>query len=130
MPYGNGSLKKRSSSHGIKHKRYMTLVPRKKNLEKVNDYRSIILCSVSYKFILLANRVLMVLPNVISSLQSAFPTNRDTHDSILSTYEILTTFSKKCNEKAYMALLEEDYDRLEWDFIKTVSYGLIGLFNA
>lgn len=48
-----------------KKKTHITLIHKKKNFEKINDFKPINLCNVSYKFISkpLANRLRMVLPN-------------------------------------------------------------------
>lgn len=46
------------------NKTNITLIPKKNNPEKVNDYIHISFCNVFYKFIsnLMANRLLLVLP--------------------------------------------------------------------
>lgn len=63
--------------------------------EKISNYQPINLCKVSYKFIskLLDNGPRMLLPKIISLLQSAFASNRDINDNIVITDEILTTLS-------------------------------------
>lgn len=53
---------------------------------------------------LLANRLRVVHPNIISSRQSAVVLHRDIHDNILLAHVILTTFSINCSRGGYMLL--------------------------
>lgn len=75
----------------------ITYIPKKENPMKVNDFRSISLYSVSYKFIskLLTNRLRKYIPKIISPLHSAFAPDRDVHDNILVTHEIFSNFHRK-----------------------------------
>lgn len=56
------------------NKTHITLIPKNDNPRKVSDCRRISLCNVTYKLILklLANRLHLVLPKLISASHSAF----------------------------------------------------------
>lgn len=87
-------------------KTHTMLILGKENLKEVNNYRAIILCNVSYKFILkiLANRLGMVILKLISSLRSAFDPNRVIHDNVLVAHEILSMLLRKCKKRGYIAV--------------------------
>ena len=53
---------------------FIALIPKVKNLISITDFRPISLCNVIYKIIskVLANRLKIILPHIISPFQSAF----------------------------------------------------------
>ncbi|KAL9681439.1 hypothetical protein QQ045_013222 [Rhodiola kirilowii] len=102
----------------------LIVLPKVKQVEKVEDLRSISLCNVVMKLItkVLANRLKMVLPEIISHNQSAFIEGRLITDNILIAHEISHCMKAKNRQKTgFMSLkldMSKAYDRIEWKFLE------------
>jgi hypothetical protein len=84
---------------------YIALIPKVSNPACINGFRPISLCNVFYKLIskVLANRLISVLPEIISFHQSAFIPRRLITNNILAAYEILHTMcSNMWENEGYM----------------------------
>jgi hypothetical protein len=101
---------------------FIALVPKVSHASLVHNFLPISLCNVVYKLIskVLANRLKLVLPSIISKQQSAFVPRRLISDNILVAYKALHTMATRMKgKKGYMAIkvdISKAYDRVEWSF--------------
>ena len=70
---------------------FITLIPKNKNPEFVQDHHPISLCNVLYKIFskVLTNRLKKILPSIITEQQFAFAKNRLITNNILVAFETL-----------------------------------------
>lgn len=101
------------------NKTHLTLIPEKENPNKRFDYKPISLWNVSCKIIskLLANCFEQYF-RIISPVQSVFVPNREIHDNILISHEILTIFSERHTKGEYVVIkLDMEKHIIDWNDI-------------
>ncbi|KAJ0870349.1 putative RNA-directed DNA polymerase [Helianthus annuus] len=102
---------------------FITLIPKAKDPENLNDYRPIILIGCISKVIskVLANRLKTVIGSVISEEQSAYLSDRNILDGPLITNEIIS-WVKRSKAKAFLFKIdfEKAFDTISWNFIISV----------
>uniref|UniRef100_A0A8I6XE37 Reverse transcriptase domain-containing protein n=1 Tax=Hordeum vulgare subsp. vulgare TaxID=112509 RepID=A0A8I6XE37_HORVV len=104
----------------------VVLIPEVKNPKRIKDLRPISLCNVLYKLVskVIANRLKIILPEVISENRSAFVPGRLITDNVLIAYEVSHYLMNKRNGRNGVAAVKADmskaYDRVEWTFLEAM----------
>lgn len=99
----------------------LSLIPKKTNANRISDFRPISCCNTVYKVIskLLADRLKLILPSVISNAQSAFIPGRLLLENVLMATELVQGYNWKSISKRSMLKvdLKKAFDSVNWDFL-------------
>ena len=95
-------------------------LPKKGDLSKVSNWRPISLLNTDYKILskAIANRLLKLLPNLISEEQTCSVKGRKISQNLLLNRDFIT-YANKNNLKASLISLDQmkAFDRVEWTFL-------------
>ena len=99
----------------------ITLIPKSNSPSKMSDYRTISCCNIIYKSIsgILAQRMKGLLPQLVSSAQSAFIPGRSIADNILLAQKILRNYHKPTTQPRSIIKVDilKAYDTVDWQFL-------------
>ena len=117
-----------NSGHMLRKMNYthIVLIPKKNDPKQMSDYRPISLGNVVSRVLskVLANRLKIILPTIISETQSAFVPNRLITDNTTVAYELLHRMRNKRKGKVGQMAVKLDiskaYDRVEWSFLRNI----------
>ena len=124
----NAGISVLHSSHFLHKMNYthIVLISKINERKNVSDYRPISLGNVVSIIVskLLANRLKLILPNVILESQSAFVPNQLIIDNTIVAFEVLHRMrNKRTGKKGQMAIkldISKAYDCVEWAFLRVI----------
>ncbi|GJT47677.1 RNA-directed DNA polymerase, eukaryota [Tanacetum coccineum] len=99
---------------------FIALIPKIQDAKFVKDFRPISLIGSVYKIIakILANRLCLVLPDLISDVQSAFVSNRQILDGPFILNELISWCKhKNFNGMIFKVDFEKAFDSVKWDYL-------------
>ncbi|GJS79466.1 RNA-directed DNA polymerase, eukaryota [Tanacetum coccineum] len=121
--YNNGFCHKGGNSS------FIALIPKTQGAKLVKDFRPISLIGSLYKIItkILANRLVIVIGDLVNDVQSAFIANRQILDSPFILNELIH-WCKAKNKKTmiFKVDFEKAFDSVRWDFLEDVLKKTLG----
>eukprot|EP00253_Pinus_taeda_P028075 PITA_28075 len=102
---------------------FIALVPKVEEANTPKKFRPIALCNVIYNIIskVIANRLKMILPGIISQEQSGYVEGRQILDNILLAYEMIHSLHSRKAAGMLMQLdLSKAYDKVSWTYLESI----------
>ncbi|GKA30743.1 RNA-directed DNA polymerase, eukaryota [Tanacetum coccineum] len=102
---------------------FITLIPKIPDAKLVKDFRPICLIGSLYKIIskILANRIVMVLGDLVNEVQSAFVADRQILDGPFILNEVYQWCKAKRKQSFVLKIdFEKAYDSVRWDYVDDV----------
>eukprot|EP00253_Pinus_taeda_P011270 PITA_11270 len=102
---------------------FIALVPKVEEANTPENFRPIALCNVIYKIIskVIANRLKMILPGIISQEQSGYVEGRQILDNILLAQEMIHSLHSRKAAGMLMQLdLSKAYDKVSWTYLEAI----------
>nr|GEY15367.1 RNA-directed DNA polymerase, eukaryota, reverse transcriptase zinc-binding domain protein [Tanacetum cinerariifolium] len=102
---------------------FIILIPKVSNANMVKDFRPISLIGSVYKIVskILANRLVLVLGDLVSDIQSAFLKKRQILDDPFILNEVIQWCKKKKKQSMIFKVdFKKAYDSVRWDFVDTI----------
>lgn len=103
----------------------LVLIPKVEAPSSPAQFRPISLCNVVYKLItkIMADRLKLILPRLVSPFQSAFLPGNQIQDNYIVASELFHSMAHKQGRQGWFAIkgdMEKAYDRVEWSFLMAV----------
>jgi hypothetical protein len=102
---------------------FLTLVPKEGQVQHARQFRPIALCNVIYKLLtkVIARRLKLILPTIISPEQSGYVEGRQILDNIILAHEVIHSLQKTKTPGMLLKLdLSKAFDKLSWDYIRAM----------
>nr|GEX76094.1 RNA-directed DNA polymerase, eukaryota [Tanacetum cinerariifolium] len=112
---------------------FIALIPKVTDTKFVTDFWPVSLIGSVYKVVtkILANRLAMVISDLVSNTQSAFIAGRQIHDGPFILNEVLAGCKRKKKQAIIFKVdFAKAYDSVRWDFLLDGSLSLSHLFYA
>ncbi|XP_056848880.1 uncharacterized protein LOC108820129 [Raphanus sativus] len=100
----------------------LALVPKKMDSLEMRDFRPIACCNVLYKVIskIIANRLRLILPRLVSENQTAFIKGRLLLENVLLASELVKDYHKEAvSARCVMKIIDisKAFDSVQWEFV-------------
>ncbi|GKC91022.1 RNA-directed DNA polymerase, eukaryota [Tanacetum coccineum] len=102
---------------------FITLIPKMQDAKLVKDFRPISLIGCIYKIVakILANRLSLVISELVSDVQYAFVSNRQILDGPFILNELISwSKAKKSKDMIFKVDFEKAFDSVRWDFLDSL----------
>ncbi|GKB41871.1 RNA-directed DNA polymerase, eukaryota [Tanacetum coccineum] len=99
---------------------FIALIPKVMDAKLVNDFRPISLIGCVYKVVtkILANRLALIISNIVSNTQSAFVSERQILDGPFIINELLHWCKRKYKKAMFFKVdFAKAYDSVRWDYL-------------